>query len=415
MPNRAYTQKILSALKKHSKRQQEVWDGMEQEMTAADGALKWSDIDFTAVLEHDFGFGYKSAIQTMSNDAMEAAMTSGVFNKMILNTIRHALMETPKEAYKLSGMVTSETKGECEGRFKDWGVFSDIKVKEVCELEMGNLWGLATDFQEHPRGRQVAAGLAWTREALCADPNGYLQKQVPKLRDAHDEWKEDRLVDAFIGYTPSYDRSGTLYDTYYESGTATVFENAGPWVNASGAGFTCGSDLEEVRELMHDMVDLVHGRRFYSDVDNMQVITSFQKSRSIRPILLSTEVRCDEPCDNDAQTCTYIMTGDVARGGMQSTVAAYDRMTDAIVARYGISAAAAQSWMWFGRSVNEFLGWVYQIRPQITRCPIAGDDCAKRIVARYDSLSKGYAYIKEPQMGLMLTGTGSTSDSDDGL
>lgn len=413
MPNRAYTQKILSALKRHKSRPQQVWDALEQEMSSEDAALTWRDIDYTAVLEHDFGQGYRNTIQSAGHDALEAVLTSGTFNKMILNTIRHALRETPKEAYKLSGMVTSESKGECEGRYKDWGVFSDIKVNEVCELEMGNLWGIATDYQEHPRGVSVAAGLAWTREALCADPNGYLLQQVPKLRDAHDEWKEDRLVDSFIGHTSSYDRSGTLYDTYYESATATVFDNGGPWVNASGAGFTCGSDLEEVRDLFHDMVDLVHGRRFYNDVDNMQVITSYDKSRAVRPILLSTEVRCDEPCDSDAQTCTYIMTGDVARGGMQVNVTSYDRMTDAIVDRYGISAAAAASWMWFGPSVNEFLGWVYQIPPQITRCPISGDDCAKRIVARYDSLSKGYSYIKEPQKGLIITGTGTTSASAD--
>lgn len=413
MPNRAYTQKILSALKRHSKNQQQVWDSLEQEMSSETAALRWSDIDYVAVLEHDFGLGYRNTIMTASHEALEAVMTSGTFNKMILNTIRFALRETPKEEYKLTGLVTAESRGECEGRYKDWGVFSDIKTNKVCELEMGYLWGIATDYQQHPNGSSNAAGLAWTREALCADPNGYLMSQVPKLRDAHDETRENELVDAFIGYTPSYDRSGTLYETYYEEGTATVFQNGGPWVNASGAGFTCGSDLEEVRALFHDMVDLVHGRRFYYDVNNLQLITSFSKSRSVRPILLSTEVRCDEPCDSDAQTCTYIMTGDVARGGLTATVTSYDRMTDAIVDRYGISQAAAESWMWFGPSVNEFLGWVWQIPPQITRCPIAGDDCAKRIVARYDSLSKGYPYIKEPQKGLMLTGTGSTSASND--
>lgn len=414
MPNRAYTQKILSAIKRLGKKSGQVWDALESEMSSEDAKLKWHDIDYVQVLEHDFGFGYKNVLQTASHDALEAVMTSGVFNKMILNTIRHVLREAPKEEYKLLNMVTpGPSRGECDGRYKDWGVFSDIKTNKVCELEMGNLWGLATDFQEHPNGTSNAAQLAWTREALCADPNGYLMDQVPKLRDAHFETMENELIDAFIGFVPSYDRSGTLYNTYYEEGSATVFDNGGPWVNASGAGFTCGSDLEEVRALFHDMMDLVHGRRFYYDVNNLTLITSFTKSRSVRPILLSTEVRCDEPCDSDAQTCTYIMTGDVARGGMTATVMSYDRMTDAIVERYGISQAAAESWMWFGPSVSEFLGLVWQIAPQITRCPIAGDDCAKRIVARYDSLSKGYAYIKEPQKGLILTGTGSTSESAD--
>jgi hypothetical protein len=157
MPNRAYTQKILSALKRHKKNQHEVWDALEQEMSSKDAKLTWRDIDFSMVLEHDFGHGYRGIIQSAEHDALEAVMTSGTFNKMILNTIRHALRETPKEAYKLSSMVTSETKGECEGRFKDWGVFSDIQVNEVCELEMGNLWGGATDYREQPRGNSYSA------------------------------------------------------------------------------------------------------------------------------------------------------------------------------------------------------------------------------------------------------------------
>lgn len=388
-------------------------EGLDEALSDPKSGVTWRDIDFQACLEQDFGPDCRGRINRMDHDALEAVMTSGTFNKMILRTIRHALRENPKEEYKLSNAITSETRGECEGNYRDWGVFSNPQVHEVCELEMGPLYGVATDYQDHPNGTQVSAGLAWTREALCADPNGYLMKQVPKLRDAHDEWKENKIIDAFIGYTPSYDRTGTLYDTYYESGTATVFQNGGAWVNASGDDFTCGSDLDTVRDMFDDMTDLVHGRRVITNTDNMQVWTSTSKKRKVMPILLSSEVRCDEPCDSDNQTCTYIMTGDVARGGMQVSVNAYFRLVDKIVERWGVSRAAAESWIWFGQDVNEFVGWVYQIRPEITRCPIAGDDCAKRIVARYTSLSKGYAYIKDPMKGIILTGTGSTSASAD--
>jgi hypothetical protein len=405
MANRVLTQKILRDVKKHG---DNVLEGMSEAMQA--GALKWNDVCFETVLENDFGHEWKRRIRNADNDAMEAVMTSGTFNKMILRTIRHALMENPKEEFMLANMVTAESRGECEGNFRDWGAFSDIQVHEVCELEAGPLYGLATDYQDHPNGKQYSAGLAWTREALCADPNGYLMKQVPKLRDAHFDKQENLLLDAFIGYTPSYDRSGTLYDTYYEADAAdTPFDADGAWVNASGDGFTCGSDLDNVRDMFDDMVDLVHGRPVITNTDNMQVITSVSKARSVRPILLSTEVRCDEACDTDAGTCTYIMTGDVARGGMQANVTPYRRWVTKIMERWDLTAAQAEEWIWFGPNVNEFLGWTWQISPEITRCAIAGDDCMKRIVAKYTSLSKGYAYIKDPMKGLILTGAGSTS------
>ena len=409
MANRAMTQRILRDFKRHGDNVLESeTNGMEGALLA--GSMKWNDICYVTVLENELGDGWKRRLLNSDHNALEAVLTSGTFNKMILRTIRHALMETPKEAYKLASMVTSETRGECEGNYRDWGVFSDPQVTEVCELEMGPMHGIATDYQDHPNGHQYAGGLAWTREAMCADPNGYLMKEVPKLRDAHFEKQENLLLDAFIGYTPSYDRSGTLYETYYEEDSAdTPFDPDGPWVNAAGYGFTCGSDLEAVRDIFDDMVDLVHGRPIETDVNNMTVFTSFAKARSVRPILLSTEVRCDEPCDQGGQTCTYIMTGDTARGGMNVNVMDYKRWVTKLMDRYSLSRAEAEEWMWFGPSVNEFLGFVWQIAPEITRCPIAGDDCAKRIIARYTSLSKGYAYIKDPMKGLIFTGAGSTS------
>ncbi len=408
MANRVLTQNILRELKRHQKQETQVLEGMSGAMN--DGAMKWDDICLATVLEHDFGPSWRQRIKNADDNAMEAVMTSGTFNKMMTRMVRHALMENPREEYKLSGLVTSETIPECEGNFRDWGVFSDIEVHEVCELEAGPLYGIATDYQDHPQGKQYAAGLAWTREAMCADPNRYLMKQVPKLRDAHLLKKEELLLDAFIGYVASYDRSGTLYDTYYEEdGADTPYDDDGPWINASGDCLTCGSDILNVTSFFEDMVDLVHGRPVITNTDSMTVITSVNKAKSIRPILMSSEVRCDQPCDQDETTCTYIMTGDVARGGTSVTVVPYRRFVDKLMARFDLTRAEAEEWMWFGDDINAFLGWVWQIAPEITRCPISGDDCRKRIVANYASLSKGYAYIKDPMRGLMLPCAGSAS------
>lgn len=402
MANRVLTEKILSRYKKHGN---VVLEGMDEAMSQK--AIEWKDIDFAAVLESDFGAGWQRRIKTADHDVVEAVITSGVFGKMLTRTVRHALLEPPKEEYVISNMITTETREECDGGFEDHGVLSNITAVPVCELEAGPLYGMAADSLVHPNGKSYAAGLAWTREALCADPNGYLLKQIPLLRDAHFEVKEQLLLDALVGYTPSYNRSGTLYNTYYEFGNGTPFQKNGPWVNASGDDIICSSDLQNLAEIFDDMRDIVTGKEIIVDTSSMDFITSPTNARSIRPMLLATEVRCDSACEPD-ESCQYIMTGDVARGGTNVNLVAYRRWVSTIMKRWNQTRANAEKWVWAG-DINDFIGFVYQIAPEVTRCATGGEDCAKRIVARYSSLSKGYAYIKNPQTGVILTGNGSVS------
>lgn len=402
MANRQLTQKLINDVKKHGNSVLEQVDGAIEAK-----AIKPFDIDLVTCLESDFGSSYRDQVLTVSDDAMEAIMTSGVFNKMAQVVIRHTLMETPKEAYKLSNAVPSETRGECEESFRDWGVFSDIQVHEVCELEAGPMYGIATDYLEHPNGVAVAAGLAFTREALCKDPNGYLMSQVPKLVDAHNNYREDRLVDALIGYNVTWNRSGTEYDIYYDGGTGSYFEDGstGPWINSDDSTLTCSDDFQNIKNMFYDMTDLVHGRQLMISTDDLDVLTSDRKRDAVIPLLRATSVEKDITCGAADQH--YLMTPEVANG-LTFNPMAYTRMVDAIASRYSITTALAREWMWFGH-LSEFMAWVYQVRPTVNRCSPGPDQCRRRIVAIYDSYSKGYAYIKDPQKGLLLTGTESAS------
>jgi hypothetical protein len=407
MVNRVMTQKLVKAAAKYG-------DAVEQELEEliVGGSVTRNDIDLTIALEHDFGPDWRNRVKNVNrvgNDAMEAIITSGTFNKFVQAQIRATLRETPKEAYKLSNLVATENKGECEGPFKDMGVFTDMKWHPVCELEAPPLYGIGSDYQQHPQGVPGGLGVAWTREALCADPNGYLAGLIKNVRDAHDEERENQLLDAFIGYTQSYNRTGTLYDTYYESGSVTPFENGGPWVNASANGFYCWSDLTEVKEMFWDMTDMVHGRTIDIDTDNLTVVTSMQEANRMRPLLLSQAVECDNDCAGDGQTCKYIMTADVANG-VTFDLIAYKRFVDRIMLRYGVTRAAAEKWWWVGK-LSDFIGWAYNITPEVTRCPLGSEECRKRIVAVYTSHSKGYSWIKDPHKGILMTGEDTASVS----
>lgn len=86
----------------------------------------------------------------------------------------------------------------------------------------------------------------------------------------------------------------------------------------------------------------------------------------------------------------------------------YQRLIAAIMARYDLTQAEANEWIFFGK-ISEFMAWVYQIRPSVTRLTLSEEAQRRRIVAQYDSISKGYAYVKNPQKGLWLTGSASES------
>lgn len=401
MANRQLTEKLLKDHKAHG---DQVLEQLNEALEAGSG-IKPSDIDLVPCLEQDFGPNWKSKVNSLSDDAMEAIITSGTFNKIAQIQIRTSLRENPKEMYKLSNATPTETRGECEESFKDFGVFSDIQVHEVCELEAGPLYGIATDYLEHPNGKAVAAGLAFTREAMCKDPNGFLMSQIPKLRDAHDQYRENKLIDTLIGYNATYDRSGTLYDLYYDNADATPFASgaSGPWINAEASSLICGEDMQNIRNLFYDMTDLVHGRIIEMNMDNLNVWTSRQNRDKILPLLRSTSVEREATCPGSGDTTHFHMTPEVANG-MTFNPVGYDRMTEQIATRYSIGSSEAREWIWFG-ILSDFMAWVYQVRPEVNRCPLGANECQKRIVAVYNSYSKGYAYCKDPQKGLWLTGT----------
>jgi uncharacterized lipoprotein YddW (UPF0748 family) len=94
---------------------------------------------------------------------------------------------------------------------------------------------------------------------------------------------------------------------------------------------------------------------------------------------------------------------------MQFSPTTYLRLAEKIALRYSISLADARQWIWLGR-LDEFIGFVYQIRPEVRRLNLSAEEQSRRIVARYDSHSKGYAYIKDPMKGIILTGGASDSE-----
>ena len=407
MANRQLTEKLLRDMKKH--KESDVLESLQGAMEAK--SVKPADIDLTACLESDFGPDWrrKTSDNGVSDDAMEAIITSGTFNKMAQIVIRNSLRENPREDYMISNIVGTDSRGECEESYKDFGAFSDIKVHEVCELEAGPDYGLATDWLQHPNGKAVAAGVAFTREAMCKDPNGYLMQQIPKLRDAHDLYREEKLIDAMIGYNTTYNRSDTDYDIFYDSGYGTVFADgsSGPWINASAEPLVCGEDLQVVKNIFYDMTDLVHGRPMSVDTNGLDVFTSQRTRDRINPLLNATSVERDATCPGSGDTIHYYMSPEVANG-MTFMPKAYIRLMQAIASRYSLTTARANEWIFFGK-LTEFLGWTYQVRPEVRRLTLAAQDQKKRVVARYDSYSKGYAWVKDPQKAMWLTGSESDS------
>jgi len=403
-PMSGKTRNLLSVLEQHTDR----WSGDVDDMLES-GDIHWSNIDLTECLRKDLGSDYRHTISTMSYNALEATVTSGTFVKFAEKMIRFGLRETPKEEYLLLNRIAAESKGESERPYRDRGIFSDPHVEEIAELQAPPAFGVASDFMDHPTGKQVGLGFRFTREALSEDPNGYLAQQVPKIGDAHNEYYENQLIDALIGYRATYNRTGTAYNTFYgpDAAVTTPFGNGsgGPWINAIANDLNCPSDFQLVKDRLYDFRDLFHGRPVTVPTDNLQVLTSPQKADEINPKLRAGAIEHDgTSCDGGSTTYKYISTHAVA-ANMEVTVSRYQRLTDRIALRYGISVADAQKWMWFGSDINAFIGLVYQIRPEVTRLNLSGEMQEKRIVAAWTSLSKGYSYVKDPMRGFMCVPT----------
>ncbi len=403
MADRQKTLALMKEIKKHGDVALEQLDSILEQ--GPEAGLHIYALDLRAALEHDLGPAYRDRVENMESPALEAIVTSGMFHKMVQRQIRFGLMENPREQYKLLSLVPSETKGECEGNYRDWGVFSDFRVQKLSELQKAPLYGIATDYLDHPQGEMYGNALAWTREAMCKDPNGFIQTQVPKLVDAHQFEIELALLDTLLGYEYTYDRSGTEYSVYYDDGTVFTDGTSGPWQNSLPLAIECPSSFEPLKDLWRNMTDLVHGRPIEWNETNMQVLTSLEQASALRKILKSTQVEEDVTCAGS--TFKYVMTPQVAND-LDFNPVGYRRMVEKIVERYSVTEAQAQQWMWFG-NIAEFMGLVYQIRPRAMRVPIGSEEYRRRIVAMYTTESKWYSYVKDPQKGVLVTDVDSGS------
>ena len=404
MADRQMTEKLIKEIKKHGESALEAID-QAMEMGPEKGGIGLYDFDLRVALEHDLGVGYRDRVGDMSEPAIEAIITSGMFHKMVQRQIRFGLMENPREQYKLLSMIAAEDKDECGESYRDWGVFADMDVHELTELQKAPLYSLATDYLDHPVGKMYGNAMAWTREAMCKDPNGFVRSKMMALVDAHQNKIEDRLLDALVGYNYTYDRSGTEYAVYYGDGTIFTDGANGPWVNSLPLAIDCPDSFEELKQLWRDMTDLVHGRPIMWNESAMSVITSLEQASALRKILNSTQVEEDVTCAG--KTFKYIMTPQVA-SDISFVPMGYRRFAEKVEARYGVTTAEAREWMFFGQ-LNEFMGLIYQIRPRSMRVPLAGEEFRRRIVAMYTTESKFYPWIKDPQKGVMVTYADSAS------
>lgn len=409
---RKVTEVIVADIARHG---DSVVDSFESMLE--NGELSYRDIDLRVALEHDFGrTNTQHRLENASRDAMEQIITSGIFNKMVAPVFRASLREQPKEEYMLLNILngSAETKGECEDGFKDFGVFSDPKVAELCdELDKPPSFGLASDYMTHPTGQMVGLSLHWTRQAVCRDPNGFLLQQVPKIADAHNAWIEDRLIDLLIGYKKTYNMSGTSYDTYYgpDNEVTTPFEDGsnGPWINAGANDIICPEDLDAIRDMFFEFRDMVHGRPVNVSDAGLSVMTSKKHAAYILKKMAAQQIEEDVTC-NSGSTVKYVMSGDVANSMTFGSVTGYHRLVDAIVSRYEVTKAEAEKWFWLG-NLPEFMRWVYNRRPAVTRCPLGAEECQREIVALYTSRSKGYGYILNPMRGMLFVPTETGSES----
>lgn len=376
----------------------------EVEGMLRDRSLRPADINFNELLEMDFGTNARHKMMNLDQSVLEQIITSKTFDALLPRIIRQSLSEQPPEDLLVLSQITPESGDECGNTYRDWGVFSDPEVTEIAELEKAPNFGIAKDYMDHPTGKSWGLGLEFTREALCRDPNRYIQQQIPKIANSHNRNVENILLDFLIGYKGTYNRSGTYYDTYLAAdGTSTPFSSGagGPWVNALAMDFTCPGDLDTIKNLFYDFRDPVHGRPIDVPMSGLSVVTSKQYRDYLTRKMSASQIEEDVTC-GDGQVVKYVMSPAVANGGVEfSMLPGYQRFVDRIVARYNKTAAEAREW-WFLGNIPEFLGWTWNIRPTVTRCPLGAEEVRRRIVASYTSLSSGYAYTKNPMRGMMI-------------
>lgn len=181
------------------------------------------------------------------------AVTLGMFSVIADNIIRTLVMEgynAEQEVWIGDQLVETVPSNLISEQIPDVGGFGD----EMEVIEDGNYprVGLRDSMIQMPDTKRRGVILEINREVLRFDQTSLVYAKASKLGKTGRLNKENRILDAVVGATNTFQRNGTASNTYVASG--------GNWVNVKTSnGLADWQNVQAAELLFSDMTHLISG------------------------------------------------------------------------------------------------------------------------------------------------------------
>jgi hypothetical protein len=361
----------------------------------------------TAEFGHEFVTGIRHATDREFYEDMQPIIHSSAAAKLLQRTILATLMlPCDPERFLLSSLVPVENVDNCDDGMQLNGLFDDFESLDVCEGEPIPWAQMGTDSLVLPKAKKGGRAIGFTREMMCKHGAALDTYNVAnRLALGQQLWREKKLMDIHIGAVDVYNRSDTLWATYYELGTDIAeFGNGGPWVNAQQNVFCSLQSLELSGRLGRQMTDLMTGKKCSKSYNT--VITSAETALDINVQQGAIRVEgaaCTTADTGAPLTATqfHVDPDSLTTAGRQ-TVYDYERQVDSLVEAYGITDAQARDWWWNGDPAQAYR-WYSNWGQTVERLPLGTNEVNRHIAMALQVSERGFGAVLDPQYAVWNT------------
>jgi hypothetical protein len=313
----------------------------------------------------------------MESDAVNTAAFTAISRTVIASLVRSSFANP---AFTLTGIVPNEPNSSPDPEI----------MPEIAPLGDGNqvvgegqeypVIGMSENWTERPKHAKRGSTILMTKEVIAKDNTGFIRQEASQLGYWLGLNKELRLLDVLIGYTNTYKRNGTAYNT---------FQTSTPWVNDQANPISDWTDIDESRLLFSNMRHPDTGLPVF--LGTAQIFAAETNRSTINRVLTATTI------ETGASTDARRTIGGNPVSGMSAT---YSELLDYQIAVRGLASASNARQWWFHGNIAEAIAYSESMALSVIPAPaeaIGYLSFTRDIVAGFKASEKGIAYVKEPR------------------
>jgi hypothetical protein len=343
--------------------------------------LRPEDFSLRDLAEQFCGPGFVAALDPRHGGAPLLEEADGIDVTAFRNITGQVVYSKILEGYHHEEFVASRLVETIPTRLDGEKIPGVARVGDVAEPVAPGMpyptYGFGEDYIETPSTVKHGLIVPVTREAIFFDRTNLVLQRASEVGQVLGLHKEKRLLDVMLGAVNTYNRNGTVLDTY---------QTSGPWVNHRADNeLRDWTSADAAEQLLAAMLDPHTGEPILVAARHVLVTPAYRHAAA--RVFEATDIRYTTgPTET---TASNPLAG-------QYTVHASRLLLRRIVAS-GIDEAAARGW-WFLGDFRRAFAYMENWPITVTQAPAGSEaEFTHDIVVRYKASERGTPAVLDPR------------------